>query len=385
MRRPRFPMRGVRRGLGSALVVLTVLSATGCDWRGVNSLPLPGTHGRGDGSWTVDIEMPDATTLDRNSEVLVADVTVGRVSDLRVRDGHAVVSVSLDADVVLPANVTATIGQTTLLGSAHVELSAPEHAAAGRLRDGDEIPLDDAGAYPTTEQTLASVALVLGGGGIDQVRTVMTELNAALGGRGDTARRVLRGLDTLLGGLDDQIDSITSAIDSLDDLAARLAASRDKIGRAIDAVSPALTVVADRRDELSQVLTRVGEFSETAHAIVESSGEEMRTNLKALPPILTGLADSGRSLTESTRYLLTYPFPIDVVHNVVRGDYANGQVTLDLRLETLDKALLIGTPLQGMLSGLEGVLGKAAPATASRRGGAPDLRDLLNPGRRGQR
>lgn len=365
--------------------VFAVLLTSGCGWRGLNSLPLPGTHGRGDGSWTVEIEMPDATTIDRNSEVLVSDVTVGRVSDLGVRNGHAVVTVSLDSGVDLPANVTATIGQTTLLGSAHVELSAPERGAVGRLRDGDTVPLDNAGAYPTTEQTLASVAMVLGGGGIDQVRTVTTELNAALGGRGDTARRIVSGLNTLMGGLTDQIDSITTAIDSLDYLATRLAAQHERIGDAIDALAPALTAISDRRGRLSQTLTRLGEFSDTAHAIIDSSDEEMRANLKALPPILKGLADSGNSLTESTRYLLTYPFPIDMVNNVVRGDYANGQVTLDLRLETLDKALLIGTPLEGMLTGLEGVLGKAAPADASRSGTAPDLKDLLNPGRRPRR
>ncbi|MCF8571251.1 MCE family protein [Gordonia sp. HY002] len=364
------------------LIVATLVALSGCSWRGLNSLPLPGTHGRGDGAWTVQIEMPDVTTIDRNSEVLVDDIAVGRVSDLALRDGHAVVTVSLDDGVALPANTVAKIGQTTLLGSAHVELGAPDNGAVGRLRDGDTIPIDDAGAYPTTEQTLASVALVLGGGGLDQVRTITTELNAALGGRTDAARRVLSGLNRLLGGLNEQIDSITDAIDSLDDLSSRLAAQHERIGEAIDALAPALDAVADRRGQLSQTLIRLGDFSDTAHGIVRASGDEMRTDLKALPPILKGLADSGKSLTESSRYLLTYPFPIDVAQNVVRGDYANGQVTLDLRLATLDKALLIGTPLEGMLSGLEGVLGKAAPATASRRGDAPPLKDLLNPGRR---
>lgn len=364
------------------LLLVSVLVLSGCTWRGINTLPLPGTRGHGADAWTVYVELPDATTIDRNSEVLVDDVTVGRVSDLRVEDGHARITVELDGGVELPMNATAKIGQTTLLGSSHVQLGAPEKGAVGRLRDGDEIGLEAAGAYPTTEQTLASVALVLGGGGLDQVRTVTTEINAALDGREDSARRVLAGLNTLMGGLDDQIDSITDAIESLDSLSAKFAAQNRQVGQAIEAIAPALGVIADRRGELSWALTRLGEFSETANSIVEASADEMRTNLKALPPILKGLADSGSSLTEATRYLLTYPFPIDVAGNVVRGDYANGQVTLDLRLETLDKALLLGTPLEGMLSGLEGVLGRAAPSSATSRGGAPSLSDLLTPKRR---
>ncbi|GAC56355.1 Mce family protein [Gordonia hirsuta DSM 44140 = NBRC 16056] len=364
------------------LIALTMLTASGCQWRGLNSLPLPGTQGRGDGAWTVYVVLPDAATLDRNSSVLVDDVAVGRVADLRVWQGQAKVTLRLNQDVRLPANATAVVGQTTLLGSAHVELAPPETGAAGRLRDGDTVGLRHEGAYPTTEQTMASVALVLGGGGLDQVRVITTELDAALGGRTDAARAVIDGLNTLMGGLDRQKKQIVDAIGSLDDLASRWASQTGDLERAIDSLAPALGVLADRRSELSEALTSLGRFSDSANSIISASAADLRTNLTALPPILRALADSGSSLTESTRYLLTYPFPIDVMNNVVRGDYANGQVTLDLRLKTLDNALLLGTPLQGMLSGLEGVLGRAAPAGAVGRGAPPGLKDLLTPGAR---
>ncbi|WP_156520163.1 MlaD family protein, partial [Rhodococcus sp. EPR-157] len=106
---------------GAALVLLT----SGCGWQGLNSLPLPGTEGEGPGSYSISIEMPDVSTIDRNSRVLVSDVTVGRVADIALDNGHALVTVHVNADVALPDNAVAAVGQTSLLGSTHIELAAP--------------------------------------------------------------------------------------------------------------------------------------------------------------------------------------------------------------------------------------------------------------------
>ncbi|WP_182646082.1 hypothetical protein [Dietzia kunjamensis] len=99
----------------------------------------------------------------------------------------------------------------------------------------------------------------------------------------------------------------------------------------------------------------------TAGRVVEASGGDLRAGLESLDPVLQGLADSGDSLTESPRYLATFPFPRDTYRNAVRGDYANGTVILDLRLPVLDTALLIGTPFEGSLALLDTILGVPAP------------------------
>ncbi|MGW0172903.1 MCE family protein [Rhodococcus sp. NPDC003322] len=353
----------MNRLAGVALTVAVL--CTGCGWRGVESLPLPATEGRGEGAFTVRIELPDVSTITPNSRVLVDDVTVGSVTDIALGDGHAVVTVGLRDDVNLPANATARIGQTSLLGATHVELAAPTgEAPVGRLGDGARIGIDRAGAYPTTEQTLSSLSLVLGGSGLAQVQEIMTEVDAALGGREDTVRDLLGRLDTLLATLDVQKFDIVRAIDGLDRLAAEVAANRDDVTRAIDSLAPTLGTLADRREDLVRALDSVGRLGAAATTLVTSTGEDLTANLRSLQPVLRSLADSGPSLTESLRYLLTYPFPIDTYRNAVRGDYANGEVTLDLRAATLDNALLLGTPLAGRLAGPEGAVGALAPATA---------------------
>ena len=113
--------------------------------------------------------MPDVDNIQPNSRVRVGDVTVGNVTKIERQGWHALVTMQLNGDVDLPANATAKLGQTSLLGSLHIELAPPTEAPPqGRLHDGSLIPLSSASAYPTTEQTLAAVSMLLNGGGIGQ-------------------------------------------------------------------------------------------------------------------------------------------------------------------------------------------------------------------------
>ena len=122
----------------------------GCGWRGLNSLPLPGTEGSGPGAYTVQAQMPDVDNIEQNSRVRVGDVTVGNVTKIERQGWHALVTMTLNGDVDLPANATAKIGQTSLLGSLHIELAPPTDVAPeGKLHDGSLIPLSSCGAYPT--------------------------------------------------------------------------------------------------------------------------------------------------------------------------------------------------------------------------------------------
>ena len=136
-------MTRVRLRLGALIalaLVATVLS--GCAWRGLNSLTLPGTEGSGAGSFEIQAQLPDVSTLQENSRVRVGDVNVGTVTKIERQGWHALITMTLNGDVELPANAVATVGQTSLLGSAHVELAAPGGVAPqGRLRGGS-LPID---------------------------------------------------------------------------------------------------------------------------------------------------------------------------------------------------------------------------------------------------
>ncbi|ETB53935.1 mammalian cell entry protein, partial [Mycobacterium avium 10-5560] len=159
----------------------------------MNSLRLPGTAGGGPGSYTIQAQMPDVVTIQENTRVRVDDVNVGNVTKIELQDWHALVTMRIDGDVHLPANSTAKLGQTSLLGSMHIELAPPkDEPPVGRLTAGSVIPLSRASLYPTTEQTLASVSILLNGGGIGQLQEITQAVAKAFAGReADTAQPLL--------------------------------------------------------------------------------------------------------------------------------------------------------------------------------------------------
>lgn len=154
------------------VVVLITYGISGCGYRGLNSLPLPGTQDRR-GSSIFHVEVSNVAMLESNSPVLIDDVVVGTVGEMRLRNWHADVEVFVRPDAVVPANAVATVGQTSLLGSMHLELDPPIGVAPqGRLQPGTTIPLNRSSTYPSTERTLSTLSAVVNGG--DSVRSVMS-------------------------------------------------------------------------------------------------------------------------------------------------------------------------------------------------------------------
>lgn len=337
---------------GLLMVVLTGL--TGCEWRGLNSLPMPGTEGTGPASFTIQAQMPNVTNIQQNSRVRVGDVTVGNVTNIELQGWHALVTMKLNGDTDLPANATAKVGQTSLLGTLHIELASPtEQPPQGKLHDGSVIQLASASSYPTTEQTLGAISLVLNGGGIGQVQDITKALSTAFAGREKDVRSLINQLDIFIGHLDDQKDDILSATDSLNNLVGQFAEHKPALDEALRTIPDALTVLKDQRENLVNALDRFGKFSALAHSTINQTKDALVSELKDIGPVLESLANAGPAMTRSLSALATYPWPTENVQKWFRGDYANLTLVLDLTLSRLDSGLFTGTRFEGNLTELE--------------------------------
>jgi phospholipid/cholesterol/gamma-HCH transport system substrate-binding protein len=351
-----------RRAGAGLVAALAVAALSGCSalagFRGANSFPLPGTKGGGPGSYTVQVQMQDVQTLAQNSRVRVNDVTVGNVTKVEFQatppPWHALVTMTLAGDVDLPANVTATLGQTSLLGSVHIELAPPKGVpAVGKLKDKSVIPLSSTGAYPSTERTLAALSLLLNGGGLGQLQDVTKALGTAFTGHELDLRSLIGQLDKFVGYLNDQKGDIIAATDSLNTLAGRLADQKPVIDKALATLPQALTVLKDEREHLADALDQLGKFGGLAADSVNKIKQNLVKELKDLGPVLQSLADAGPALTRSLDFFLTFPFPRPTLSKWVRGDYANVSAVIDLTLSRIDNSFLTGTFLEGILTQLE--------------------------------
>ena len=340
--------------VAAGMLVVAIASAGCSDWQGLNSIPLPGVQGVGPGAFTIQAQMPDVDNIEQNSRVRVGDVNVGTVTKIERQGWHALVTMKLNGDVELPANATATLGQTSLLGSLHIELAPPKDAPPqGKLHDGSVIPLASSGKYPSTEQTLSAIALLLNGGGIGNIQDITEALSIAFTGREDDLRSLIEQLDKAIGYLDDQKDDIIAATESLDNLVGQFAAQKPVVDRALKTIPDALVVLKDQRNNLSDALAQLGKFSALAADSVNQTKEALVQELKDLGPVLQSLADSGPALTRALSFLPTFPFPKETLTNWMRGDYANLTLILDLTLSRIDQGIFTGSRWECDLTWLE--------------------------------
>jgi phospholipid/cholesterol/gamma-HCH transport system substrate-binding protein len=348
-------MIGLRRVGALALIASTVVGASGCaQWRGVNTLDLPGTEGHRNHPFTIEAQLPDVENLQRNSRVRVGDVTVGNVTKIERQGWHALVTMSLNGDVKLPANATATVGQTSLLGSLHVELAAPVGVPPqGHLGEGSLIPLSSGSMYPSTEQTLAGISMLLNGGGIGQVQDITQSLSTAFAGREGDLRSLLTQLDQFVGSLKDQTTDIIAATDSFNGLVSQLADQKPVLDKALQKIPAALQVLSDQRQHLAEALTELGRLGALTTDTVSQSKENLIKELADLGPVLQSLADAGPALTRSLSFFSTFPYPKETLNKWLRGEYANQTIILDLTMSRLDAGLFTGTRFEGNLTELE--------------------------------
>jgi phospholipid/cholesterol/gamma-HCH transport system substrate-binding protein len=350
MKRP----TGLRLMSVGALLMVAAACLPGCEWHGLNSVPMPGTQGGGPGSFVIRAQLPDVGYIEQNSRVRVGDANVGTITKIEREGWHALVTMRLNGDVDLPANATAKIGQTSLLGSLHVELSAPTDVPPqGKLHGGSLIPLASGGAYPNTDQTLAAVSLLLNGGGIGQIQDITAAFSTAFAGREQDLRNLIEQIDTFVGHLNEQTGDIVAATDSFNTLVRQFAEQKPVLDRAIHTIPDALAVLAGERDNLAQAFDSFGKFTALATDSVNRTKENLVKELNDVGPVLESLANAGPALTRSLSFLGTYPWPKETIKNWIRGDYANLSTIIDLTLSRLDAGFFTGTRWEGNLTELE--------------------------------
>ncbi|MGW6416884.1 MCE family protein [Streptomyces sp. NPDC055055] len=333
MRRPTPPTRraagagalgAIALGVGLA-VVLGVTPGNPLRFDGIEDLPLPGGADLGSHPYTVTAELDDVLSLAPQSAVKVNDVAVGRVTAIELGTTDtwsARVTLKINGDVRLPAGAGARLEQSSLLGEKYIQLVAPPKDEGGRLTDGSVIPLARTSRNTEVEEVFGALSLLLNGGGVNQLKTITRELNAALGGREPEVRSMLRRVDTLVTTLDAHRGDITRALDGLNRLTATLAGRKKDVDTVLTGLSPGLKTLESQRGSLLTMLRALDTLSGVAVTTIDASRKDMVADLKALAPTLTALADAGSDLPESLQVLLTYPFTDEVLRGV-KGDYLN--------------------------------------------------------------
>ncbi|MFV0493696.1 MCE family protein [Mycobacterium sp.] len=324
----------------SALIAGSMMLA-GCSFGGLNSISMPGTQGHGIGSYSVTVDLPNLSTMPQNSPVFVDDVTVGSVAGVAAEqrpDGsfYATVKLALNKNVELPENTVASVAQTSLLGSMHVELSSPpDEQPVGHLRNGAKIQLSRTSHLPNTEEVFSALGVVVNKGNVGALEEITDEAYEALAGRQGQLADLMPRLAELTSGLNRQVGDIIHAVEGLDRFSSILARDQDNLGRTLDTLPDAIRVLNNNRDHIVEAFGSLNRLATVTSDVLSQTKVDLAADLKDVYSIIKPLNDNRKKLVTSLQMMLTFPFPNFGIKQAVRGDYLNVFTTFDLTLRRI--------------------------------------------------
>ncbi|CAM3203843.1 MlaD family protein [Nocardioides dubius] len=321
-------MSRIWRGVGIALALLLVTA--GCSMLNAENIPV--SSGVEDG-YEVTVFFPDALNLAEGAAVKIDGAKVGRVEEVTTERFQAKVRLAVDGATSLPEDSTFRLRPTTALGELFVEVLRGEADQA--LTEGAVIDAANTRAAPTVEDGLAAASLLVNGGSLSQIKTIVNEINTALDGRTGTVKEFVRGADRLVRSLNDGRTDLDGLLRALADTSRLLNEREDEINAAIDLAGPAAKVLRRNSGKVTELLTEVAGMSGHVDELVGALRGDLVTTLTQLGPVVATLTASKAQAKEMLRKV-TKLAPI--LDHAVPTDYLNLLLILRLDADALTAA-----------------------------------------------
>jgi phospholipid/cholesterol/gamma-HCH transport system substrate-binding protein len=320
-----------------SLLLAAAVVLTGCEYRGAQSLPLPGAVS-GDDTYRVTIVFSDATSLAPKETCRINDTVVGSVESVSLNaDLQAEVVCVIRNSVTIPANAVGSLRETSLLGERYVALDpAAGTPARGRLEPGAVVPQTSTRVDPNAELVLGALSQLLNGGSLGTLGTITRELNTAMGSTDVAA--TADELGSLVSRLSTRRHDITASLTEMGRLSRLLARQRTVIADTLDTVPDGLRVLNRQRPRMTATLRRLARLSDVALPLIDRTKANTVADLHHLAPVLDELSKAGDDLARSVERIASFPFPSNFL-STVKGDYAGSTVTYALDVDALNQLL----------------------------------------------
>ncbi|MEZ0050284.1 virulence factor Mce-like protein [Mycobacterium sp. MAA66] len=265
------------RPLGGFLAAASVTLLSGCGV-GLESVPLP-AGGPGEHTITVNAVFANALNLPTKAKVKLNGADIGEVSSITARDFTAFVQMRVDSDVPLFLGSTAQLRSATPLGDIFVAINPNPNQAptATRLHDGDTIPLASTSTAATIEEVLSSGAVLVNGGSIRQLVTIVNGTGKAVGGKGANIATLLQQSNDILSHLNSRSQELQTALRTTSELATTLTARQNTINEALVAASPAVAAVTENTTKITDLTDAVGRITGQLSRFPSLQGTDTRS------------------------------------------------------------------------------------------------------------
>jgi len=339
-----------RRGRVAATAAAVVLSTalTGCSY-GLQDLPVGG--GSGGIDVTADFAVADGVVA--GADVRSGQQVIGRVVDIAIAESSLVadsgstnpgarLTLALDRDIDLPANVTAALEVPSALGTPFIRLERPEHPV-GTLTDGSRIGVDRSSIGPQVEGTLAALGTVVSGSGFGQLQSIVTSLNEAFATRSDKVGDLIDTLNRLLSKSSPYTRDFNRAMSAAARVSDVFAANQEKVAAFLDQTPRAVAVLSGQRDRIAALMTQTTGLAKNLDAITRGRQQQLNQLVPDAKKLVDALGsfndDVGQTLTQMNAFMTNFS-------SAVRGDYLTFDGALDVP-GSIDKILTGGMLASG--------------------------------------
>jgi len=314
------------RVVRTVAVCLLVVPLAGC---GLSLQSLPKVSGGIGPHYDIPATFTEVLNLPADAQVRLGPRVVGAVNDITTKDFVAHAVLQIKDGVRLPVGTTAQVRFDNPLGDQYVLLTLPQQSTGRMLGPGEPLAQTETSSAASVEDAFGALSTVLNGGGINQLQTIVHELNQTFDGNQQQIHDLLGQVNTAVSSLADGKQAVDDALAAIDNLSTQLGAGAQTVGAGIDALAPAIGVLAGENEQLAALLRTFSSLSDVANQIVAESGQNAVRGVQSLLPVLDQLVAVkqriGQDLTDIAAFEAQTP-------KVAPGDYLQVGVTLNVNL-----------------------------------------------------
>jgi phospholipid/cholesterol/gamma-HCH transport system substrate-binding protein len=285
---PRPHRRGRRLLAAVPAVALLAAACSGC------------SMGNGPPARTATAVFTDVGDLANGAQVQMADVPVGSVSSIALDGTKAKVTLTFDNGARIPADVSAAINRTTILGDQFVELVVPKSetgagaATAPQLPDGAVIAKTS--DVPDVEQFIQAGSEVFGAISTSELEQIIAAGGEGFTGQAATLKAFLADLSSVTNAYAQHTSDITAAVNGLNSLTSTLAPDSGATATAITNLSKTVAVLAQNSSQFEQLLQSLDNLSGQGRSILENYYPQIVRQLQTLQAVSSQLAQHQTDL-----------------------------------------------------------------------------------------
>jgi phospholipid/cholesterol/gamma-HCH transport system substrate-binding protein len=253
---------------------------------------------------TITAYFTSATAIYPGDQVEVSGVKVGTVSGIRPDGDHVAMTLRVDRDVQLPANVRAVIVAQNLVSARYVQLAPAYRSSGPTMPDGAAIPLDRTAVpveWDEVKAQLMRLATDLGpNANLSTTSTgrFISSAADAMAGNGEKLRKTLAELSGVGRILANGSGNIVDIIRNLETFVAALRDSGTQIVEFERRLATLTSVVDDSKSNLDAALKDLAVALGDVQRFIGQTRDGLSEQVQRLADVTQNLADHRRDLEQ---------------------------------------------------------------------------------------